>query len=378
MTFVSRRAKLDLSSSDYKILTRISRSRVESAIRILRANIVLRYHAGQTVSAIARQMGIDRPRVDLAVSKALSLGALASLDDLARSGKPAVIAAEAKAWLVSLACAKPVELGYSYELWTMSLLAKHARNHCRAAGHPSLATLVKSTVSKILSANEIKPHKIRYYLERRDPKFDEKMAQVLYVYKEVSIWRENGLPDYLAAVVSYDEKPGIQAIGNTAPDLAPAPGKHPCVSRDHEYVRHGTVSLLGGIDLLTGEVLGLVRERHRSAEFIEFLSLCDSRYKEQAKIRIILDNHSAHASKEVMEYLKLKPNRFEFVFTPKHGSWLNLVEGFFAKMTNTMLRGIRVSSKEELMHRIELYLAEVNAAPVVFRWKYKLEDIQIA
>lgn len=125
--------------------------------------------------------------------------------------------------------------------------------------------------------------------------------------------------------------------------------------------------MLGGIDLLTGQILGLVRERHRSCEFIEFLELCNNRYKEDAKIRIILDNHSAHRS---AEYLKLTPNRFEFVFTPKHGSWLNLVEGFFAKMTNTMLRGIRVSFKEELIRRIELYLAEINAEPVVFRWKY--------
>lgn len=377
MPFVSRRAKLELSISDHKELVRISRSRTEPANRILRANILLRYHDGRTVSAIAREMEITRPRVDLAVSKSLSVGAVAALDDLPRSGKPDVITAEAKTWFLSLACTKPVELGYSYELWTTALLAKHVRTHCQENGHPCLSTLAKSTVSKILSANAVKPHKIQYYLERRDPLFDEKMAQVLCVYKEVSIWRETGLPDELAAVVSYDEKPGIQAIGNAAPDLPPVPGEHPSVSRDYEYVRHGTLSLLGGIDLLTGEVLGLVRERHRSAEFIEFLKMCDARYKKHARIRVILDNHSAHTSAEVMNFLKFAPNRFEFVFTPKHGSWLNLIEGFFAKMTNTMLRGIRVSSKEELIRRIELYLNEVNAAPVVFKWKYNLDDISV-
>ena len=163
-----------------------------------------------------------------------------------------------------------------------------------------------------------------------------------------------------------DEKPGIQAIENTAPDLPPVPGKHSAVGRDHEYIRHGTLSLLAGIDLLSGEVLGLVRERHRSVEFIEFLKLADTHYPPGPRIRIVLDNHSAHISKETRAFLATLPNRFEFTFTPKHGSWLNLVESFFGKMAKTLLRGIRVASADELRSRIELYLAEVNETPVVF------------
>src|SRR2546428_2734318 len=91
-----------------------------------------------------------------------------------------------------------------------------------------------------------------------------------------------------------------------------------------------------------------------------------------SRIRIVLDNHSAHISKETRSYLATAPNRFEFIFTPKHGSWLNLVESFFSKLARTLLRGIRVSSKAELKARIELYLKEVNEEPVVFKWKYKL------
>src|SRR5712692_1420219 len=105
--------------------------------------------------------------------------------------------------------------------------------------------------------------------------------------------RRTGLPAEVIGVLSYDEKPGIQAIENTAPDLPPVPGKHGTVGRDHEYRRHGTVSLLAGIDLLNGEVLGLVRERHRSAEFIEFLQLADRHYPTGIKVRIVLANHSA-------------------------------------------------------------------------------------
>jgi len=345
---------------------------------VLRAQILLLYYKGQTISSIARDLDIDRPRAERTIAKALSFGALAALDDLHRRGRPATLTAEARAWVVSLACQKPVTLGYSYELWTTGLLAKHVRNHCAGAGHPSLVQLARGTVTKILDSNAVHPHKIQYYLERRDPEFEEKMAQVLYVYKEVQIWRETGLPDDLVAVISYDEKPGIQAVGKTAPDLPPVPNRFPTTSRDHEYVRHGTLSLLAGIDLLSGDVHAIVRDRHRSREFTEFLELADSKYEPDAKIRIILDNHSAHISKEVRRYLEGKPNRFEFVFTPKHGSWLNIVESFFAKLARTMLRGVRVASKDELRRRLELYIQEVNQMPVVFKWKYRLDELQVA
>ena len=140
------------------------------------------------------------------------------------------------------------------------------------------------------------------------------------------------------AVISYDEKPGIQAIGAVAPDLRPVPGTHPTISRDHEYKRHGTVSLLAGIDLLTGQVHALVRDRHRSREFIEFLQLLDAAYPTHTAIKLILDNQSAHISKETRAWLADQPaGRFEFVFTPKHGSWLNLIEGFFSKLARSVL-----------------------------------------
>jgi transposase len=303
------------------------------------------------------------------------LGVRAALEDLPGRGRPARISDEDKAWAVNLACQKPKDLGYAQELWTTRLLAKHIRNHCRAAGHPNLAKLGRGTVSKILAAHPVRPHKLEYYLERRDPEFAAKMIDVLHVYREVAVWRKVGLRMDVVGVLSYDEKPGIQAISNTAPDLPPVPGRHVAVGRDHEYKRHGTLSLLAGIDLLSGEVLGLVRDRHRSAEFVEFLQLADRHYPVGARIRMVLDNHSAHISQETRAYLASVPNRFDFVFTPKHGSWLNLVESFFGKLAKTLLRGIRVNSKAELRARIELYLQEINQEPVVFKWKYKLDAL---
>lgn len=378
MPFVSQRAQLRLSNSEIEMLTALSQSRSEPAGRVQRASMVLRYHAGDTISEIARTLGTNRPRVERCVSKALDLGVAQALVDLPGRGRRPVMTPEARAWVVSLACQKPKDLGYAQELWTTRLLAKHIQKQCAAAGHPSLFKLGRGTVSKILRANQVHPHKIRYYLERRDPEFDAKMVQVLHVYKEVEIWREKGAPPpNLVAVLSDDEKPGIQAIENTAPDLSPVPGQYSAVGRDHEYIRHGTLSLLAGIDLVSGEVLGLVRKRHRSAEFIEFLKLADAHYPAGARIRIVLDNHSAHISKETRAFLGTLPNRFEFTFTPKHGSWLNLIESFFGKMAKTLLRGIRVASANELKARIELYLKEVNETPVVFRWKYRLETLSV-
>jgi transposase len=378
MPFKSVKAKLVISPEVHRKLILISRSRTEAAQKIERAKILLEYESGQSISAIARKLKTNRPKIDRCINKALQIGIEASLVDLAGRGKPRAITPEARAWLLALACQKPTELGYSYELWTTRLLAQHIHQHCMEAGHPSLSQIGRGTISKILSKGQVRPHKVRYYLEKRDPEFDTKMAQVLYVYKEVEVMqsKENKDPS-LVAILSYDEKPGIQAIESTSSDLPPVPGKYPTIARDDEYIRHGTLSLMAGIDLLNGHVHALVSERHRSSEFITFLKEVDQYYSDQQKIKIVLDNHSAHISKETQAFLAQRPNRFEFIFTPKHGSWLNLIETFFSKMTRTFLREIRVSGKKELIERITKYIAEVNQQPVIFHWKYGLESIAL-
>ena len=376
MPFKSRRAELVLDEKTRRRLQVLSTSYTAPAAHVERAKILLAFADQETVSAIARRLETNRPKVERTIDRALRFGVDRALDDLPRPGRPREIPEEARTWVVDLACQKPKELGYAEELWTTARLAAHIRQHCVAAGHPSLAQLGRGTVSKLLAENKLRPHKVTYYLERRDPDFERKMAEVLHVYREVAVLREGpvaGDEPALVAVLSYDEKPGIQAIGNTAPDLPPVAGRHPSVARDYEYKRHGTLSLLCGIDLLTGELVGRVEEKHRSREFVAWLGDVDARYPEEWKIRIILDNHSAHISKETQKYLATMPNRFEFTFTPKHGSWLNLIEVFFSKLARTLLRGIRVASKAELKERIERHLAELNRTPVVFRWKYGLE-----
>jgi hypothetical protein len=360
---------------DLARLEALSRSRTEPASRVERARILLAYRAEPSSTAVGARIGVTHQTVQRCLCRAARLGVMAALDDSPRPGKAPDITPEAKAWLVSLACQKAKDLGYPHELWTTRLLARHAREHATAAGHPSLARIVQGTVCKILAAQEVRPHKVRYYLERRDEAFEAKMAEVLCVYREVAILKQSDASGTEVAIISYDEKPGIQAIGNTAPDLPPRPGAHETFARDHEYRRHGTLSLLAGIDLLTGRVHARVEDRHRSREFVGFLKQVDVAYPPKTAIKLILDNHSAHISKETTSWIATQPQgRFSFVFTPKHGSWLNLVEGFFSKMTRSMLRHIRVASKAELKARIMAYLDDLNRDPVVHTWTYKIHE----
>jgi transposase len=367
--------EISIGDEEFACLEAIARSRTEPACRVERARMLLAYHADASAYAVGEAIGVTHQTVLRCLDRAVRFGVMAALDDSPRPGKAAAITDEARAWLVSLACQKAKGLGYPHELWTTRLLARHVRAHAAAAGHPCLANIVQGTVCKILARHEVKPHKVRYYLERRDEAFEAKMAEVLCVYREVAVLRESQANNTNVAIISYDEKPGIQAIGNTAPDLPPRPGSHASFARDHEYKRHGTLSLLAGIDLLTGRVHACIEERHRSREFIGLLKRLDEAYPADTAIKLILDNHSAHISKETTAWVATQPKgRFSFVFTPKHGSWLNLVEGFFSKMARSMLRHIRVASKAELKARILAYLDDLNRDPVVHTWTYKIAE----
>ena len=382
---MGRKAKvLQLSSEDRDYLEQQTRARTIQAQTVNRARILLLKADGLSVADIADKVGLNRKSVMLCIEKYVAGGVENALFDAPGRGRNPEISDEEKAWIINIACQKPTAFGYSAETWTYARLTSHINTAAEAAGYTRLSTIHKSTVRNILDDAEIKPYRIRYYCENRDPEFESKMHNILLVYKQLSFqfdeeghfipWEDD---EEVVHVLSYDEKPGIQAIATTAEDLLPD-DSHSTISRDYEYKRLGTLSLLAGIDLQTGEAIPLVSETHTSKDYIEFLRILDAKYPAGDKIRLVLDNLAVHTSEETRKYLTTVPGRFEFVFTPKHGSWLNMVEGFFSKMTKQMLRGIRVKSKQELADRIYRYFEEVNAEPVVFHWKYKLDDIDIS
>jgi hypothetical protein len=372
MARVSTRPKLVLTDEEKRTLDQLRQSKTAPFREVQRAQILWRYAVGETVGQIASALLMTRKSVLKWIDKALQMGADVGIEDTPHKPREAVITDDAKAWVVHLACTKPKEFGYAAELWTRSALARHVRQHALEAGYPALAKAAKATMQRILDGQTLRPHKVKYYLERRDPEFLPKMRNVLMVYQEVALQNEvalRGGSQPLVITVSVDEKPGVQAIANTTPDLPPVAGAHPTVARDPHYIRLGTWSILAGLDLHDGHVAARVEERHRSLEFIALLKDLDAYYPAESTMRLVLDNHSAHLSKETRRYLATRPNRFKYVLTPTHGSWLNLVETLFGKMARTFLRQIRVQSKNELKERMLLGIAEINAMPVVHRWK---------
>ena len=372
-----------LTQEERKYLKTQTRARTIQAQTVNRACILLLKADGRSINDIADKVGLNRKSVMLCISKYIDGGVENALFDAPGRGRNTEITDDEKAWIINIACQKPVDFGYAAETWTYAKLTSYINKNAEAAGYTRLSTIHKSTVHTILDAAEIKPFRIQYYCENRAPEFDDKTHNVLLVYKQLSVrFDEDGKlfpwdDGEVVHVLSYDEKPGIQAIVTTSKDLLPDEN-HSSISRDYEYKRLGTLSLLAGIDLQTGEAIPLVSATHNSKDYIEFLKILDTKYPKGDKIRLVLDNLKVHTSEETRKYLDTVSGRFDFVFTPKHGSWLNMVERFFSKMTKQMLREIRVNSKEELTERIYLYFDEVNEEPVVFHWKYNLDDIDVS
>ena len=331
------RAALKLSEEHKAMLDELAGSRTSPAREVKRARVLLAYADGQSPTQIQRALGTSRPTIYKCIDKALAAGVATGLQDRYHRPHAPQITDDARAWVVDLACRKPKDLGYAAELWTLSALAAHVSANAHSAGFARLARAGKTTVWRILRAHELMPHRVRYYLARRDARYERKMAEVLMIYHDVDLYRADAVLDARPApiyTVSVDEKPGVRALGVTAPELPPVAGVHPGVGRDHDYERHATLWILAALDLHSGEIIASVEPRHRSREFVALLERLHEHYPGDAVIRVVLDNHSAHVSKETMAYLASRPGRFEYVHTPKHGSWLNLVVSTFSRMAD--------------------------------------------
>ena len=378
--------KIELTDDEKKYLEELLKKSTIEVRVYKRAKALLMKSEGASYEEIERKLEFTRPSIRLCIDKYLEGGVNNALEDKSGRGVKAEIFEDAKLWVVNIACQKPKDFGYSAELWYPALLTRHINSVAESEGYPRMATASVSSIRKILREARLNPHKITYYCEKRDPDFDKKMHDVLVIYKQLELrFDENGnyIPyeadEEVVHTISYDEKPGIQAIACTSEDRPPVldTEKTSTVQRDYEYKRLGTLSLLAGIDLLSGDAIPYVSETHKSSDFICFLKKLDEKYPNGDKIRLILDNHSAHTSRETQEFLNTIPGRFEFVFTPTHGSWLNMIEGFFSKMTRQMLTGIRVKTKAELEERIYQYFDEINNVPVPYKWKYKMDTVEL-
>ena len=251
---------IELSDEDQNYLTSLIKTRTIQSQVVDQARILLWKSEARSDKSIADSLGISVNTVLRCIDQYLSNGINPALFDEERSGRPPEITDDAKAWIISIACQKPCGPGYAAELWTLSALHKHIRTSAEQAGYPRLKTVTKPWLQKYLKKMDIRPFRSKYYLERKDPDFENKMHEVLIVYKQAEMqFDENGniiIPKdgHTTHTVSYDEKPGIQAVANKYPDYNPTE-ENGFLRRDYEYVRKGTLSLLAGIDLLTGEAI---------------------------------------------------------------------------------------------------------------------------
>src|SRR6266540_1484150 len=198
----SKLPALVLTDTEKQNLEALRSSRAAPVREVERARILLLHHAGNNPSAIQRSLNDSRVTIYSCLHKALEMGADAGLKDAFHRPKEPVIGLDDKAWVVHLACTKPKDLGYAAELWTRQALADHVRQHAAAAGHSSLVLAAKATVQRILTEQHLQPHKVKYYLERRDPEFEIKMKEVLMVYQEVMLQNERGSASATPAVIT--------------------------------------------------------------------------------------------------------------------------------------------------------------------------------
>jgi transposase len=221
----------------------------------------------------------------------------------------------------------------------------------------------KDTVQRVWSARGLKPHRVKTFKLSNDPRFEEKLIDVVGLYMN---------PPEQAIVLCMDEKSSVQALDRTQPSLPMVKGR--AATMTHDYKRHGTTTLFAALDVLTGHVIGSCLPKHRHSEFLKFLNVIDTEVPAGLDVHLILDNYTTHKHATVQAWLGKHP-RFQLHFTPTSSSWLNLVERWFRELTDKALRRGVFHSVPDLIAAIETYLNAHNSDPKPFVWTATADDI---
>jgi transposase len=306
-----------------------------------RFQIVLQRDKGKSAQEIADNYGIGRSTVSVIVNRYNAAGIESLMHDKTRKPGKAPISEELKNEICNVVCTeKPKNATH----WSVRDLAK--RFH-----------IGKSTINNILRERNIKPHLDKEFQFSTDPLFKEKLTDVVGLYMN---------PPDNAIVLCVDEKSEIQALERTAP-LLPL-GEHVPAAHSSDYYRYGTTTLFAALDMLTGNVVGDCKEKHKSSDFIAFLKKLDKKCEKGKTLHIILDNYSAHKSKETNEYLAAHTERFSLHFIPTHSSWLNMVERWFSEITSKRIRRESWDSVQELVKAIKEFITTWNKSKRKFVW----------
>lgn len=337
---------LSLSSDERETLERWSRRPSTAQALALRSRIILRCAEGRNNTVVAHEMGVTKQTVGKWRTRFVERR-LDGLTDEPRPGAPRKIQDA------------DVERVIRLTLETTPADATHWSTRSMAAR----TGMTQSAISRIWRAFVLQPHRTETFKLSTDPLFIEKVRDIVGLYLN---------PPQRALVLCVDEKSQIQALDRTAPLLPMRPGQ--IERRTHDYRRHGTTSLFAALDVKTGEVIGACHRRHRSTEFRRFLSRIDAAVPPDLEVHLILDNYSTHKTPAIRRWLAQRP-RYHLHFTPTSSSWLNLVERWFAALTEKQLRRGVFRSTQELEMAIERYIGQYNGAPKPFVWTRTADQI---
>ena len=315
-----------------------------------RCRVILLAHQGAANVTIAKQLDLARPTV-LATRSAFAKDGMKSITGVRKRKRQAKVLTPELEQLILDATLKTRPLDGSTH-WSVRMLAKHLG-------------VSRTIIHRVWQRRDVQPHRVERFKISNDPRFEEKVRDVVGLYLS---------PPDQALVLCVDEKSQIQALDRTAPILPLRPGLPE--RQTHDYKRHGTTTLFAAFNILNGKVIGACQPRHRSREFLKFMTYLEKELPADQEIHFIMDNYCTHKSQKVQRWLKAKKRkRFHFHFTPTSSSWLNQVERFFALITGRMIRRGTFLTVHDLEHAIYKWLANWNGEPVPFVWKATAEVI---
>jgi transposase len=340
-------APLPITDEQRSVLEKLMRSRTAPHRDVQRARVLLMACDGFANTRIAKEVGVA-PMTVKAWRDRFEESGLRDFSAVrpGRGRRPSIPAAKVEEIVrLTLHETPPAETHWS----------------CRTMA--ARAGVSAATVQRIWSARGIKPHQVKTFKLSNDPRFEEKLVDVVGLYLN---------PPENAIVLCMDEKSQIQALDRTQPSLPIKPGRAGTMT--HDYKRNGTTTLFAALDVLTGSVIGQCLPRHRHNEFLKFLKTIDREVPKGLQVHLILDNYATHNHSNVKRWLAKHP-RFELHFTPTSSSWLNMVEIFFGRLTEKAIRRGIFNSVPDLIDAIQIYLATHNSNPQPFQWTATADQI---
>lgn len=345
-----------LSKQERESLQALTRRGTAPHRQVVRAQIALMAHRGETTTAIAQAVGLSAQSVSHWRSRLVRRG-VEGLQEAARPGRPRRIAQAQRLELLALACEPAQERGRATP--TLDELV------ARALQRGVVKQISRSHLQRILQAGDMRPHRVRQWLHSPDPQFRQKVNEICALYRQAP----KG-----SVVLSVDEKTGIQAIERKHADRAPEP--HRARRREFEYIRHGTQALIAAMDVHSGRVIGSCTDRRTQVDLVSFMEQVAQSYP-KGRVHIVWDNLNTHRAQAVWDDFNARhDHRFVFHFTPLHASWVNQIELMFGIYSRRVLRHASHSSIEQLRERTQAFVAQRNQAPKPFRWTFAGFELQ--